>query len=135
LEDGGAIFIQTSETSSDAIWAQLPESARKEIQLKGFHVYGLDATNIAKTVARSADLINRMQGIVLLGVFLKVTPLAKEHGLDKDHLFSAMEKIVRKYFGKRGEKAIEDNMTCIRKGFNDLIEVATEPKETAQYVS
>jgi pyruvate-ferredoxin/flavodoxin oxidoreductase len=134
LEAGGAVFIQTSETSSNAIWAQLPDSAKKEIQQKKIRVYGLDATNIAKTVARSADLINRMQGIVLLGVFLKVTPLAREHGLDKEHLFGAMEKIVRKYFGKRGEKAIEDNMTCIRRGYNDLIEVSSSLKETAQYV-
>ncbi|MEK7774938.1 MAG: 2-oxoacid:acceptor oxidoreductase family protein [Candidatus Zixiibacteriota bacterium] len=134
LEAGGSVFIQTSETSADAIWKQLPESAQREIKAKNIHVYGLDATNIAKTVARSADLINRMQGIVLLGVFLRVTPMASERGLEKEHLFGAMEKIVRKYFGKRGEKAIEDNMICIRKGYNDVIEVTAALKETAQYV-
>ncbi len=123
LSDGGAVFLQTKYTSPEEIWKALPASAREEMKRKQVRLFGLDATKIARDIARNPDLIHRMQGIVLLGIFLKVTPLAKEKGLDEEHVLSGVEDIVRKYFGKRGEQAVEDNMTCIRKGYQDVIEV------------
>ena len=126
--------MQTQHSTPESIWAELPQTVKSEIRKKHFRIYGLDATAIAKNVARSPDLINRMQGIVLLGVFLRVTPLAQERGFDQEHLLGAMQEIVRKYFGKRGEKALEDNMTCIRKGYCDVIEVSPQLQECTQNV-
>ncbi|MFQ5608291.1 MAG: 2-oxoacid:acceptor oxidoreductase family protein [Candidatus Zixiibacteriota bacterium] len=122
LEEGGSIFLQTDQTTPEVIWEELPDSAKEEIQRNHFRLFGLDATAIARRVARTPDLINRMQGIVLLGVFLRVTPMAGQRNLDETALMQGVEKIVRKYFGKRGEKAVEDNMTCIRHGYEDVIE-------------
>jgi len=134
LAEGGAVFLQTQHNTAESIWAELPESVRKEVRKKHHQIFGLDATAIARNVARSPDLINRMQGIVLLGVFLRVTPLAQKRGFDKEHLLGAMQEIVKKYFGKRGEKAVEDNMTCIRKGYCDVIEVSPQYQECTQNV-
>ncbi len=134
LVDGGSIFLQTQHTSAESFWNELSESTRKKIVRKQIQVYGLDASSIARNVARTPDLINRMQGIVLLGVFLKVTPMAREHGFDKEQLFKAMEAIVRKYFGKRGEQAVEDNMTCVKKGYNEVINYSEQLQEATQNV-
>ncbi len=123
LSEGGAVFMQTSQTSPEAIWDELPLATREEMKHKSVRLYGLDATKIARDIARNVDLIHRMQGIILLGVFLKVTPLAAAHGFNEEQALSGVEEIVRKYFGKRGEKAVEDNMTCIRKGYQEVIEV------------
>ncbi len=133
LQDGGAVFLQTQQKTAETIWAELPESAREEMCAKKIRLYGLDATAIAHDVAHTPDLVNRMQGIVLLGVFLKVTPLAAKRGLSEEEVLADIEKIIRKYFGKRGEQAVEDNMTCIKKGFHEAIEVPISQQESAQY--
>ncbi|HJM20306.1 MAG TPA: hypothetical protein QF802_07610, partial [Candidatus Thalassarchaeaceae archaeon] len=66
----------------------------------------------------SQDLVVRMQGIVLLGIFLRSTPYAQ--GMDESALYSAIEKSLRKYFGKRGEKVVQENLTCVRRGFEEV---------------
>lgn len=134
LSDGGAVFLQTSHTTSEAIWNELPPRVKAAVREHHYRIYGLDATAIARRVARSADLINRMQGIVLLGLFLRVTPMAERHGFDEARLLASMEKILIKYFGKRGEAAIEDNMDCIRRGYNDLIAVRPIAEESVHHV-
>lgn len=134
LSDGGSVFLQTNLSDSEKIWNQLPSSAREEIARKKIKLYALDATSIARQVARNADLILRMQGIVLLGVFLRATPLASDRGLDAEEILKKVETLVRKYFGKRGEKAVEDNMTCIKRGYEEVIEVSQELQRSVQNV-
>ena len=70
-----------------------------------------------------ADLQQRMQGIVLLGVFLRITPFQAESGVGKDRLFEGVEKSLRKYFGKRGEQVVQDNLTAVSRGYDEVIEV------------
>jgi pyruvate-ferredoxin/flavodoxin oxidoreductase len=132
LSQSGGIFLQTQHALAEDIWAELPEKYKEIIRTNGYRLYGLDAMSIARTVARSAELINRMQGIVLLGVFLRVTPLARIRGLNEDDLLGGMEKILTKTFGKRGSKAIEDNMTCIRRGFHEVVSIAPMYQESMQ---
>ena len=67
-----------------------------------------------------------MQGIVLLGVFLNVTPFREESKISDEDLFQGAEKSLRKYFGKRGEQVVQDNLTCVRRGFTEVIEVPAE---------
>ena len=73
-----------------------------------------------------ADLQMRMQGIVILGAFLKLTPYAKESGMSDEQVMEGVEKALRKYFGKRGEQVVQDNLTCVRRGYSELKEVTTE---------
>jgi pyruvate-ferredoxin/flavodoxin oxidoreductase len=37
-----------------------------------------------------------------------------------------VEKALRKYFGKRGERVVQDNLTCVRRGYNELGEIPAE---------
>jgi pyruvate-ferredoxin/flavodoxin oxidoreductase len=41
-------------------------------------------------------------------------------------LMEGVEKAVRKYWGKRGEQVVQDNLTCIRRGYQDVIDVPRE---------
>lgn len=86
----------------------------------------LDSAKIAREEAPSADLEVRMQGIVLLGIFLKVTPFADEVGLSQDELMVGVEKAVRKYFGKRGEAVVQANLTAIKRGYDEVFEVSRD---------
>jgi len=37
-----------------------------------------------------------------------------------------VEKAVRSYWGKRGEQVVADNLTCIRRGYQEVVEVPRE---------
>lgn len=123
LRDEGNIVVQTNLKNISEIWNVIPETCRHEIKERRIRLYGLDAREIAKQVAGTPDLIQRMQGIVLLGVFLKVTPFALERGMVREQLIESVEKVLRKYFGKRGEKVVMDNLICVKRGFEELFEV------------
>ncbi len=68
----------------------------------------------------------RMQGIVLLGAFLKLTPYGAESGMTAEQIYAGVEKALRKYFGKRGERVVQDNLTCVKRGYGELREVPRE---------
>ncbi len=124
LRDGGTIFVQSNQGNNDGFWESLPNWAQKEIQNRKIRVLWLDTAKIAREVSSSADLIVRMQGIVLLGIFLRSTPFAAETSQDK--LYISIEKSLRKYFGKRGEQVVQDNLECVKRGFTEVNEMKSE---------
>jgi pyruvate-ferredoxin/flavodoxin oxidoreductase len=38
-------------------------------------------------------------------------------------LFTGVEKSLRKYFGKRGEQVVRDNLEAVRRGYTEVMEV------------
>jgi pyruvate-ferredoxin/flavodoxin oxidoreductase len=64
-----------------------------------------------------------MQGIVLLGAFLKLTPYAKESDMNDDAVYAGVEKALRRYFGKRGEQVVQDNLNCVKRGYCEMQEI------------
>jgi pyruvate-ferredoxin/flavodoxin oxidoreductase len=122
----GMIFVQTQKTSHSDIWSDIPQWAQKIIQNKKIKIFALDTVTIAKDVSSQPDLIQRMQGIVLLGIFLKATPFLDRSGIGEEELMISVEKSLRKYFGKRGEQVIKDNLNCVKRGFKEVFEV-TQP--------
>jgi len=38
-------------------------------------------------------------------------------------VFGGVENALRKYFGKRGERVVQDNMTCVKRGYQEMREV------------
>jgi pyruvate-ferredoxin/flavodoxin oxidoreductase len=126
LLDGGAIVMQSSFGDARDVWERIPAHHKKFIRDKHIHVYFADMVQIARDVASVADLQMRMQGIVLLGAFLRLTPYAKRSGMTDDQVYAGVEKAIRKYFGKRGDRVVQDNMTCIKRGYQETKEVPQE---------
>ena len=81
---------------------------------------------IAREVASEPDLQMRMQGIVLLGAFLRLTPYAREADMSDEQVYAGVEKALRKYFGKRGDRVVQDNLTCVKRGYSEMKEVPAE---------
>ena len=123
LQPGGTVFMQASHTDPAQAWSQIPAYARRIIHEKKLRVLYLDAAAIAREVASVPDLQVRMQGIVLLGVFLKSTPFLERRHIDQETLMTGVEKSLRKYFGKRSEQVVQDNLTCVRRGFAEVLEI------------
>jgi len=129
LQEGGMLFVQSPKTESSEIWCDFPKWAQKTIREKKIKVLALDTVKIAKDVSSRPDLIQRMQGIVLLGIFLKATPFLERSDISEDDLMDGVQKSLRKYFGKRGEQVVRDNLNAVKRGFNEVFEVKQEETE------
>ncbi len=129
LVEGGAIYLQ-SVLPKEQIWASLPAAAQKRIRERKLRLFALDAGKIARECSSRADLQVRMQGIVLLGAFLRLTPFREQAGLDEESLFQSLEKTLIKYFGKRGTQVVADNMKAARRGFTEVERIQPSEVET-----
>jgi len=123
LMPGGAIFMQSPYADPAEVWKRIPEVNRKSIRDKKIRVFYTDMVTIAREVASEADLQMRMQGIVLLGAFLRLTPYARDSNITDDQLYAGVEKALRKYFGKRGDQVVQDNLTCVKRGHSEMKEI------------
>jgi pyruvate-ferredoxin/flavodoxin oxidoreductase len=123
MERGGTLFLQTTRREPAQVWADLPEWARWDIVSKDVRVLALDTLAVARSVASQADLVSRMQGIALLGVFLRVAPFVTRSHLNERELFLSVERSLRKYFGRRGEAVIKDNLECVKRGYREVMEI------------
>jgi len=129
VSNEGMVFVQSHRTDPAEIWASIPAWARIAIFEKNVRLFALDTVSIAKDVSSRADLQQRMQGIVLLGIFLRITPFQTQLALSEEEVFRGVEKSLRKYFGKRGNRVVEDNVRAVQRGFREVIEV---PREVMQ---
>jgi pyruvate-ferredoxin/flavodoxin oxidoreductase len=124
LQRGGTLFQHTPVEDPQAFWDSIPVWAKHRIIDNDIKVYGVDTIRIAREACQSDDsLVQRFQGIVLLGVFLRLTPFQKELGLNNEALFEQVRKPITKYFGRKGEQVINDNMKAVSLGYEQVIEI------------
>jgi pyruvate-ferredoxin/flavodoxin oxidoreductase len=126
MVEGGAVFMQSHLHDPAEVWKRIPAHQRKTIREKRIRIYFIDMVKIAREVASEPDLQMRMQGIVLLGAFLKLTPYAVESGMSDEGVYAGVEKALRKYFGKRGEQVVKDNLDCVKRGYSEMKEIPQE---------
>ncbi len=123
---GAAVVMQSPYDNPQDVWQRIPPHHQRFIRTNGLHVYFIDMVQIAREVASLADLQMRMQGIVLLGAFLKLTPYGRQSNMTDEQVHAGVEKALRKYFGKRGEQVVQDNLNCVKRGYHELREVPRE---------
>jgi pyruvate-ferredoxin/flavodoxin oxidoreductase len=123
IADEGSVFIQSPETDPQKVWDHIPPYGQKIIRNKRLKVFYLDTVKIAREIATDPDLQQRMQGVVLVGIFIKVTPFAARAGMSDEQVLAAVEKYIRKYFGKRGEHVVQENLKCVREGLKNVKEI------------
>jgi pyruvate-ferredoxin/flavodoxin oxidoreductase len=126
MSDGGAIFMQSPFAEPADVWQRIPDHHKQTIRQKRLRIYFIDMVKIAREVASVADLEMRMQGIVLLGGFLKLTPYAEQSEMSDQEVYEGVEKALRKYFGKRGEQVVQDNLTCVKRGYSEMQEISDQ---------
>ncbi len=123
LADGGDVFIQSTLTDPEAIWASIPASFRAEILGRDIRVTALDTAALARRHAPRPDLEVRMQGVALVGVFLRVSPFAERAGMDRAGLLDAVRIQLGRFFGKRGGAVVDANLEVISAAYDGLIPV------------
>jgi pyruvate-ferredoxin/flavodoxin oxidoreductase len=123
LVDGGTVFIQSPLVDPEAIWASIPAAARAELLARRIRVTALDTAALAMEHAPRPDLVVRMQGVALVGVFLRVAPFAARAGLDRAQLMEAVRDRLGRFFGKRGGSVVEANLAVVGAAYDRLIDV------------
>jgi len=122
----GCVFIQSPELEAEKVWAGIPAYGQKIIRNKRLKVYYLDTVKIAREIATDPDLQQRMQGVCLVGIFVRVTPFASRSGMGDEQVLDSVEKYIRKYFGKRGEHVVQENLKCVRAGLENVMSIPWE---------
>jgi pyruvate-ferredoxin/flavodoxin oxidoreductase len=123
LVDGGTVFIQSTLTDARAIWDSIPSAARADIAARQIRVAALDTATLARSHAPRPDLVLRMQGIALVGAFLRLTEFAAAAGLDREGLLAAVAARLRRFYGKRGNAVIAANMRVVAAAYDGVIDV------------
>ena len=123
LSDGGTVFVQTPIVDPTVIWESIPAADRAEILARGIEVVALDTASLARAYAPRPELLVRMQGMALVGVFLRVAPFVSEARTGDDELFASIRRQLRRFFGKRGDAVVAANLALIRAAYEGLIHV------------
>jgi len=64
-----------------------------------------------------------MQGIALVGAFLRLTPFADRAGLDRKALLAAVRPQLERFFGKRGRAVVDSNLRLIAEAYDGVVDV------------
>ncbi len=64
-----------------------------------------------------------MQGVALLGVFLRLTPFAARAGLGRDELLAAVRPQLERFFGKRGGRVVDANLDLVAAAYDGVVDV------------
>jgi pyruvate-ferredoxin/flavodoxin oxidoreductase len=43
--------------------------------------------------------------------------------MSDEQVYAGVEKALRKYFGKRGEQVVRENMHCVKRGYGEMKEI------------
>ena len=123
LVDGGTVFVQSPLAEPGEIWATVPEPARAEMRRRGIRLFALDTASMARRRAPRQDLVLRMQGVALVGVFLRVSPFAADAGMGRADLLEAVRGRLGRFYGKRGTAVVDANLALIAEAFDNVIDV------------
>ncbi len=78
---------------------------------------------MARRRAPRPDLVLRMQGVALVGVFLRVAPFAADAGFDRAALLDAVRSRLGRFYGKRGTAVIDANLALIAEAYDTVLDV------------
>lgn len=122
LQQGGTVFVQSPLSTAEDIWLSIPSAARAEILDRGLRVVALDTAALGRRFAPQPDLIVRMQGVALIGIFLRVAPLATTSGLTPQELMAAVRERMTRFFKGRAD-VIDANMAVVQAAYEEAIDV------------
>ncbi|NLK04038.1 MAG: pyruvate:ferredoxin (flavodoxin) oxidoreductase [Clostridiales bacterium] len=117
LKDGG-IFVLNTLWNEEELEAHLPAKLKRKLAKKKARFYTVNAIQIAEDIG----LGNRIN-MVMQGAFFKLTKLLPEEVYVKE-----LKDVIKKMYGKKGEKIVAMNHEAVDKGMAAIQEIKI-PKE------
>jgi pyruvate-ferredoxin/flavodoxin oxidoreductase len=124
LKKGGVFILQSAFDNQEQVWGQIPERFQRVIVENGIRVFYLDAFRIAREEATDPELQFRMQGNAFQGAFFATSPVMGQAKLGEQQLFEAIKAQLEHKFGNKGARVVEDNIRVVRRGFDEVHEIA-----------
>jgi pyruvate-ferredoxin/flavodoxin oxidoreductase len=132
LKQGGVLVMQSDAANAAAAWAGIPARYQQIIRERDIQMFFLDAFRIAREEATDPELELRMQGIAFQGAFFAATSLMAERGFDEARLLEAIRTQLEHKFGHLGARVVEENLSVIKRGYDELGEItAMDVQEAA----
>jgi pyruvate-ferredoxin/flavodoxin oxidoreductase len=125
LSRHGIVFVQWGGDAA-GLWAQFPPAPRRTACAAEAQVFFLDAARIAREEAPRPDLEVRMQGIVLLGVFLRCAPFREQSRLSDADLLERVGAALQRTFGKLSPAVVAANLRCVERGYREVQRMQAE---------
>jgi len=119
LRDGGCLYVQAAAATEDELRAALPPHVLA--RAKRLCIVGLDALRIARDLAPRPDLVQRFQGVALVGAFLRASPLAAPLRSRETELWDTVSRAVFDQFGRHGKEVAAANLEAVRRGFDEAV--------------
>ena len=131
LRSGGTLLVQTG-LPSDQIWGQPAAPGSTHLARTPHRPVRPRCAGLAReTAGDQADLVQRMQGIALLGAFLRVSPLRTE-AVSADDLFQAVEKSLSRCYEEAGAPVIAQDLRIARRAFEE-VRLVVPPEQISDY--
>ena len=123
LQEGGTVFVQARHADPQDVWDNIPEYARRIIRRKAIRVLYLDAAAIAPRWRRNRTCRCACRALCCSASSSRRRLSCRRGSISEDELMAGVEKSLRKYFGKRSEQVVQDNLTAVRRGYNEVLEI------------
>jgi len=112
LQEGGMVLLNT-DLATDKVFASFPEAEQKLMIEKKAKLYCIDAHKVVNALGMPGRINTTMQA-----AFFKITGILAE-----DVVKNAVEKAIKKSYGKKGEKVVNINIEAFSKGMEAYEEV------------
>lgn len=111
--DEGGTFLLTTSHSADEVWDTLPKEVQQQIIDKKVKFYVIDAISIGHEIGLGARI-----NMIMQAAFFKLTGI-----LPQEQAVAAIQKAIKKSYGRYGDKVVEMNFQAVEAGMTKLTEV------------
>ena len=119
----GATFLLNAPFGPDKIWDRLPRSAQQTIIDKGLKLYVIDANTAAREVG-----LGRRTNTILQTCFFALSNV-----LPREDAIARIKAAIRKTYGRKGKRVIEQNWAAVDGALERLQEVKVPSAVTSSF--
>ena len=117
----GAVFLLNTYYPKDQVWDKLPRAYQEHLINKKMKFYVIDAYDVAEKTGMGGRINTVMQAC-----FFAISGV-----LPADEAIAAIKELIKKTYGKRGEKVVQQNYQAVDDTLANLHEVPVPDKVTS----
>ncbi|HEY3445485.1 MAG TPA: pyruvate:ferredoxin (flavodoxin) oxidoreductase [Myxococcales bacterium] len=118
-----ATFLLNSSYGKDEVWSKLPKHVQQHLIDKKIKFYVVDAVSVAKATGMGGRINTIMQTC-----FFAISGI-----LPREEAIEQIKKAIKKTYGKRGEKIVEQNCKAVDETLAHMFEVKVGDKATSTF--
>ena len=118
----GATFLLNAPYGPNEVWDKLPAKVQRQIIEKDLKCYVIDAYRVAKETGMGVRINTIMQTC-----FFAISGV-----LPRDEAIEAIKYAIRKTYGKRGEKVVQQNFAAVDRAIANLYRVEVMDQVTSE---